>query len=289
MKIHLKHIVITLFNLKLYRHDKAQQEVCTQEWMDERFRLFERFCLPSMKAQSTRQFVWLCLFDASTSPAHRARIEGYRQEVPQLHPAFLSSEETKEWKQHLATLVAGFVEEGDRYVITTNLDNDDCLHREALERIQQAVCTDRQSGLYVFPCGWQYFVGKRLMLRMRYPHNHFMSLCEECGGEPIRTIKCAMHGGIRKKEKRVTDIGDRPYWIEVVHERNVANCLRVTSRIRYAPLYRQMDWAAYGLDGREEAKLHAPCGMTLSFIALYLATCCRKIAGKISARFGHVA
>lgn len=117
-------------------------------------------------------------------------------------------------------------------MITTNLDNDDCLHREALASVKAAVMRERRTGLYVLTYGYQYLKSKNMMLKMRYPHNHFMSLCENLDNG-IRTIEFESHGKMRRLVDFVYDIDTRPYWIEIVHARNYANDVRVTSRIRY--------------------------------------------------------
>lgn len=281
--IALKHFVIILFNLKLYRHDKAENAVRTEEWTQSRFKLFERFCLPSVKGQTERNFIWLCFFDESTPVRYRAKIEEYRRETPQLTPVYLNQKETDEWKRTIQEKVTGLLDPDDRYVITTNLDNDDCLHREALRRIQQAVLRNPQTGLYVFPVGLQYFIDRRLTPRMTYPHNHFMSLCEERGKEPVKTIKFTQHGGIRKKYGHIVELSDRPYWIETVHERNVANSLRVTSRVRYS-IPSRVDWEAYGLNGETASNIRRPFDALCAFVTLYIATGLRKIGRKIGKR-----
>ncbi len=63
-----KHFVITLFNLKLWTQDKNNVSTRTDEWLEKRFELFENYCLPSLKAQTNKNFVWLCLFDQFTPP-----------------------------------------------------------------------------------------------------------------------------------------------------------------------------------------------------------------------------
>ena len=59
----IKHIVITRFNLKIWQKDKSNKTTLGEDWMEERFNLFERFCFPSLMHQSDKNFRWLCLFD----------------------------------------------------------------------------------------------------------------------------------------------------------------------------------------------------------------------------------
>ncbi len=43
-------------------------------WMQHRFRMFEDFCYPSVRAQTNTNFTWLVLFDASTPEKYKERI-----------------------------------------------------------------------------------------------------------------------------------------------------------------------------------------------------------------------
>ena len=60
------HFIITRFNLNLYAQDKHDLPTRTDRWLEHRFEVFERYCLPSVAAQTSGNFTWLCLFDAAT-------------------------------------------------------------------------------------------------------------------------------------------------------------------------------------------------------------------------------
>ena len=69
-----EHLIITRFNLNLYARDKHDAPTRTERWLAHRFEVFERYCLPSVAAQTNPNFRWLCLFDAAavTSPSVRS-------------------------------------------------------------------------------------------------------------------------------------------------------------------------------------------------------------------------
>ena len=77
-----EHLIITRFNLNLYARDKHDAPTRTERWLAHRFEVFERYCLPSVAAQTNPNFRWLCLFDAATPAAYRRRIGGYQSAVP---------------------------------------------------------------------------------------------------------------------------------------------------------------------------------------------------------------
>lgn len=56
-----EHLIITRFNLNLYARDKHDAPTRTERWLEHRFEIFERYCLPSVAAQTNPNFRWLCL------------------------------------------------------------------------------------------------------------------------------------------------------------------------------------------------------------------------------------
>lgn len=258
-----KHFIITLFNLKIWKEDKTHSATRTADWLEQRFDLFERFCLPSVAEQTNKNFTWLCLFDKDTPTEMRKRLEGYQERVPQLRPCFFTAEEVCEFLSHeeavncrfIRRTVRALLEDDDQFVITSNLDNDDALSCDYVERVQQLFLTDQRHTLYSFVWGMQYFVRLDAIVRMRYPHNHFLTLVEEAQGD-FHTVQYYGHARARKVLPNV-DIKDRTYWLENVHGHNVSNELRITSRVRYVPCLGAVDLKRFGIDKRFSAAHNA--------------------------------
>lgn len=242
-----RHFIITLFNVRLWSRDRQGGATLTDAWLQERAALFERYCLPSLAQQTVDNFTWLVLFDRQTPPALLQRIEGWQQQVPQLRPLFfgeeaaeLLSKDDSRRALFLRQVVQGLLEGeqtegGCQWILTTNVDNDDAVHCRMVEALQGAFERERppQAHLFCFPTGWQLFEQGRVLLRMHYPHNHFLTVAEPVSAEqPPRTVKYFRHTKARKLLP-TTDIHDGPMWIEVVHGRNYSNELRLSSRIRY--------------------------------------------------------
>ena len=85
------HFIITRFNLNLYAQDKHDLPTRTDRWLEHRFEVFERYCLPSVAAQTSGNFTWLCLFDAATPEPYRSRIEGYKARCPQFEAVYYNA------------------------------------------------------------------------------------------------------------------------------------------------------------------------------------------------------
>jgi hypothetical protein len=242
----IKHFVITLFNLRLWEVDKKNVTTRSEDWLDKRFELFETFCLPSFIAQTRKDFQWLCLFDAETPEAYLSRITNYKQSCPQFFPIFFRGEENKEWRDHLKKYILTQLQ-GEEFVLTTKCDNDDAIHSEMIATLQDAFCKEKKIGLYSLLDGMQYFPCRNVILKMRYPHNHFLTLAERIDSD-FKMIVWCKHAKARKIYKdSLIDLKTTPLWIEVVHDKNVNNDLRITSRIHYKRYWSSVDLSDFGL------------------------------------------
>ena len=85
----LQHFILTRFNLLLWNKDKKGSKVRTVKWLEHRFTLFEKYCLPSVKNQTCQDFEWIVLLDSSTPEKYKAKIADYQKECPQFIPVFV--------------------------------------------------------------------------------------------------------------------------------------------------------------------------------------------------------
>ena len=104
-----EHLLITRFNLNLYARDKHDAPTRTERWLEHRFEIFERYCLPSVAAQINPNFRWLCLFDAATPAAYRRRIGGYQSVCPQFRSVFYSAGQAGRLTESLRTTISGLL------------------------------------------------------------------------------------------------------------------------------------------------------------------------------------
>ncbi len=242
----IKHFVVTFFNLRLWPSDKKNIPTLTPEWLDKRFGLFEKYCYPSVKNQSTGNFIWLCLFDTDTPEKYKGYIKRYEAECPPFRAHYFTEAEAKDWSANIKKIILPYLAPEDEYIITTNLDNDDALEHHMIEKIQELVTADPVEALYSFNKGLQYFADLNIALRMVYPHNHFLTLVEKNNAD-FKTIESYFHGDARRYLKTI-DIKKGYYWMEVVHQNNVSNDMRLTTRIKYYPIFSSLSLKEYGLD-----------------------------------------
>jgi hypothetical protein len=132
----MKHYILTRFSVLFegFGFTKDNKNLFSAKRLNTRFQIFETFTLPSMLNQTSQNFEWIIFIDKKLPPKYLKRLK----------------ELTKKENIHLIVFVQGelninklqFIEDklekiNDKYVITTRLDDDDCLAKDFVERIQK--------------------------------------------------------------------------------------------------------------------------------------------------------
>lgn len=252
--------------------------------MSKRFNLFETFCFPSVKAQEDKNFTWICLFDINTSEKYKQKIACYQKEFPLFQPHFIGDGTLNDAAKYLQKVISSFMTADDEYIITTNLDNDDSIHCLMVKKIHSLLNESPQEGLYSFHKGIQYFSNLHMAFKMIYPHNHFLTLVEN-NTTDFKTIESYFHGSARRLLKAI-DIKDKNYyWMEVVHNNNVSNDFRITTRIKYYPILTSLSLKDFGVNTTiqwHQNTFNAFIKMPLVFIQVGIRKLSNKIKRKLS-------
>jgi hypothetical protein len=212
------HFLLTRFNLRIAYADRPVG--VDPRWLEHRFELFDRFCFPSVRGQSSQRFRWLVLFDAATPEPFRSRIDAYRS-CPGFIPVFLDGYSERAVGEHIALLRTP----GREYLITSRLDNDDALHRHYVRDVQARFRWQRFEVL----CFARGYVWHRNRLYLTHqPSGPFANLIERIGDGPpgaVRTVFWKPHPELASLAG-FHSLDTMPLWLQVVHENNVSN--RVT-------------------------------------------------------------
>lgn len=219
----LQHFVLTRFNLQLWHKDKAGDKVRSIEWLEHRFNLFEKYCLPSIKNQTCQDFEWIVLFDSSTPEKYKSRIAGYQKECLQFNPVFVEPENGRYFAEIFRREIIKRLK-ADR-VVSTYLDNDDALNVKFVEDIQRRALEMNIGTFINYNDGYQYYSEDGYLMRIHYPTNHFVSVLEN--GNPATIKGIFGYGGHSRiriiKGVRIEHIKNLPMWCEVVHGKNMIN------------------------------------------------------------------
>ena len=209
----ISHILFTRFNIQY----EADESIGIQStWLENRLLLFEKYCLPSVQKQTSKNFTWILLGDIRTPEKYKMRIENYRSIVPQIRTYWVSYQTDG---YHTVYKEIGQEFANDKNIlISTRLDNDDALSADYMEQIQK-IAENGTDGIITFPLGKQTFATENKSVPVRYVQNHFLSRIENSHFETIMVFDHSL-----LETTALLHIETKqPMWEEIVHGGNIHN------------------------------------------------------------------
>ena len=214
-----QHFLITRFNLRKtsWNTTRNNSQVLTDEWMKNRLKLFENFCYASVQKQTNTNFKWLVFFDKETDTKFRDMIGRLAKQFALFKPIYIDGMDAflpaiKEEISH---------ELSQPYLITSRLDNDDCLSENYIEEVQNQfsqqdfMAIDYIDG-YTLQIEPEVKLGKRTHL-----HNPFITLIEK--SDTFETVWNRERHGEWSKVKQLKTIRNTYVWMSIIHGENKAN------------------------------------------------------------------
>ena len=206
------HFLLTRFNLRIEGGSPA-----SETWLRHRLHLFKTVCVPSVRSQSVRSFRWLVLCDAASERWFVEEIERLAK-VADFEPVFIDGAFRVESLQAIVSSRAR-----SRWIITTRLDNDDAIACDFMERVQ--VAFDNQALSFVnFPSGIQMTSDGAVYSRVDQS-NAFISLIEQ-RDQGVKTVFVDWHNRLGQYGPIQQQWRAGPMWIQMIHDKNLANVLR---------------------------------------------------------------
>jgi hypothetical protein len=210
------HLLLTRFNVSVPVSRSSFNRGLDPTWLNHRLDLFERFCLPSVQAQSALNFVWLVYFDKGTPESYLPRIERYRS-FPLFRPVFVSHFDVQVVRESITSHLSPHAS----HLVTSRLDNDDAICRSFIEEVQRQVDdSDRLIINFNRGCVWH---DSRVYV-YDYRSNPFLSMIERKDGVP-RTIFERDHNQYGN-DSSLRCLSGPPAWLQTVHGANVSNSVR---------------------------------------------------------------
>jgi len=248
------HFILTQFNLRSFPKSTISNYEGWVNWTRERIGIFETYCLPSLINQTNKNFKWLIFFDQDTPKEFHAFIEKintydfieicYNQGAEKFFLDYM-----EEIKSRL--------EEDTKWIITSRIDNDDCVHHDMVKIIQENIQL-KHGYMVSLASGYTFNIKSRQMSQYYYPMSPFITLVES-KEKPMQGIFAKGHtkwDQLRlwiykelfiewfSKDKRKTRfILKEPLWVQTVHGNNVSN-----SFYRGLPLTSPKSLNSFGLD-----------------------------------------
>jgi hypothetical protein len=202
-----RHVILTRFNVKI-----EQAPPPGQDWLEHRFSLFERFCLPSVTAQTCTDFDWILFCDPEIPPQYLNRLRAYTRHST-VRPIYFRNR----FDQAMVRAAVAELARGYTHLITTRLDNDDAICRTFVETIRSHF-RSQQFEFLNFTNGFIWQDGR--IWSGRHSSNAFISLVEEARN--YSTVYCGNHMELGQQGP-IVQIAEPAAWLQVVHGRNISN------------------------------------------------------------------
>ena len=228
------HFLITRFNLNLYERDKHAAPTRTARWLEHRFEV----AVPVRRRHAR-----------TLPPPHRVlprRVSPLRGGVLYGRPDGVSDRKPAQYDPLGSRGGTRLHPPPHGLLITTNLDNDDALASDALELLRREIRPCPGKRIYSLLYGYQYFTSERFLLKMRYTNNHFLTLVEPFD-DRAETIIAYRHTRAIRQQPTVYISSPHGKWLEIVHEDNVSNDLRINAKVRNIPVLRGRTFSDFGL------------------------------------------
>ncbi|MEW1982225.1 glycosyltransferase [Citricoccus sp. NPDC079358] len=206
----MDHVLLTRFNVPTPGRESLIR--AQDGWLRDRIVLFEKYCLPSVLAQTTPDFEWIIYFDPESPRWFTDWVDGWCTDR-RFHAIYRASISREELLSDVRSVTGGRA----RTLLTTNLDNDDGLATDFVERLQAAVTGQRREALYLTSG----IVLQDTAAYLRHdPVNAFCSVAEPWN-DPVMAW-ADWHNRLGRAMP-VVQVGGGPGWLQVVHGRNVSN------------------------------------------------------------------
>ena len=217
----MKHFLITRFNLKGKKNLKGNRlfDPLSKEWLDKRVQLFSNYCLPSVKNQTNKEFIWLVCFDIDTPKAYLPVIENIKKDFKNFTPIYVDG--FGGLKDKIQESIQTKITSTDDFIITTRIDNDDIIHQDFIKSIQEAYKPETNT-LIDLRKGYQFIIDeKTTSLRLfTLAYNPFLSLIESA--DNYKTIIAEEHRYWKTLPNIIIN-SNKHLWIQVVHDQNLLN------------------------------------------------------------------
>ena len=219
----MKHFLVTRFNLKTedWKFAVDGSEVLTDEWLKNRWQLFETFCLPSVINQSNNNFIWTVFFDTQTDEYYKKKINELSLTFSNFKPIYIDSMNL--FQSKLKEFIHDNCDDNDKQIITTRLDNDDIIHESFISRIQSLASKAKDNTVIDLRKGYQMQLKKTYLLKeISLAFNPFISVVENSNN--FETIITKQHLEWKKNTTIISD--DQSFlWVQIIHSKNKLNTI----------------------------------------------------------------
>jgi hypothetical protein len=206
--VEIAHILLSRFAVGSKRHH------IDKEWVDYRLDLLEKYCYPSIAAQTCQNFEWYVF--STSSNLNDEQIERINK-LDRMNHIIM---EPGTGQNAVAKEIAESKQSKNKILITTRIDCDDAMRVDFMKRIQENVIKNDAPYVINFSTGLEYNLNRTLLTIRTHSAqtNMFTSMVET---DTCKTVWCVPHHTLRLKfPVKQIDKGT-PRWIQFIHKNNI--------------------------------------------------------------------
>lgn len=210
------HFIISRFNLIPNGNYKKK---VNEKWMVFYWKLFSKFCYPSVVKQSNQNFEWIVLFDYKLTK-NKKEIE---KKFPRITPLYV-----KRYNIPLSIILSNFIKKRTlgNWIMTSRIDIDDCYHEDFVDLTQKNFKIHNR--ILNYPDGFIRDIKTNEIRRVywEYP-TPFISVIEKNNSE-FKTCLYTKHTKMREIFPKMDQLRfyAGPLWMQNIHGKNVSNILQ---------------------------------------------------------------
>ena len=206
----MKHALITRFAIRFAENNPRRRYEKRNDWLGYRMKLFQKYTLPSVQAQTFKDFDWWIVVDPEfpgLTSRHLNQFRPYAQILCIDAPWRENQEEIGEALQDTYK---------DEWVCSTRLDSDDVISNDFMANV--ARMAEEQETWISFSNGYM-MKGDKVVART-YLVNPFVSHVEYAA--PFKSVFRVCHTKINKQKAPLV-VDKVRSWIQVDHSDNIKN------------------------------------------------------------------
>ncbi len=222
MKEIYKHFIFTRVNLGYKdRIGKINKDLFNEKsWLNYRFEIFFRTCLPSIINQKDQNFLWYIYLDSQTPIKYinelKDKISDKDNFIVELREGGFGS-----LLDHSVNSIKEYGIQNFEYLITTRIDSDDMIHQDYISDIQANFNYQKYVSIN-FNRGLVYDLRSKMLGTAINKSNPFITVIEKVESEnSFKTVFHQEHSKFIFEKERVEIKSRKRMWVMTIHDLNI--------------------------------------------------------------------
>jgi len=194
----------------------------TEEYLDKRFEIFDKYTFPSINNQTDRDFKWIILFNDKTPDKYKNLVKKYQEKSNMKFIPLFNNYESD--IPTITDLISPHLNSNIDYLLTCRCDNDDMLAKNYIEKMKKNF-TPIDNMFIDFIYGYCFDNKTEILKNYKSRSNHFIGYVDKIKYDKnIKTVCCCNHA-MAENYGLIKRINNKKYplWCEIIHDTNQIN------------------------------------------------------------------